>query len=121
MRKFAAVFLVACLLPALYAQKTRFSQEPPKPKSSVDYPLKVHISGVHMRPFGNTEFAYADALVNGKKIDLRCSYMALPLGDYQARLKKNKLSSDPTELDQRYVLLLSDGSTLQCRVAGYSE
>lgn len=126
MRKSAVILLIlVCFLLVAQGQKVRYGQAPPQARASVAYPLAVHISGVHVRSYcgssGCADAVYADALMNGKKIDLRCEYDELPLGDYQARLKKNKLSANPTAIDQKYELRLPDGTTRQCRVAGYSE
>jgi hypothetical protein len=60
----------------MYGQKTRLGQELPRAKPGEDYPIKVHISGVHYRgeylgPGQMADVIYADAVMNGKKIELR--------------------------------------------------
>ena len=112
MRKVAAVlFFLLCFTSVIYGQKTRYGQAP-RAKQGVDYPLKVHISGIHIRTYyaspswlgpnflateRNEDVAYADAVLNGKKIELlgawtwiSGSYQTpLSLGDFQARLLKD--------------------------------
>jgi hypothetical protein len=128
MKKVGVVlFLAVCFLPFIYGQKTRYSQTPqtPKSKAPVVYPLKIHISGIHARSVcggaGCGEDIYADAVVNGKKIDLRGNYLEFPTGDYQARLRSNKPVANPTKLDVKYELIFPDGTIWKCSVAGYSE
>lgn len=108
----------------LFGQKTRFSEHPPKLKPPVAYPLKVHISGIHVRLLcgsGCQAEIYADAVVNGKKIDLAGRYLEFPTGDYQARLRNSESGANPTNLDVKYELLLRDGTVWRCSVAGFSE
>ena len=81
-RVFVALAFCCCSL-AMYGQKTRLGQglpSLPSAKSGTDYPIKVHISGVHYReeylegyPLSNRteEVIYADAVMNGKKVELR--------------------------------------------------
>ncbi len=60
-------------------------RQAPRAKRGVDYPLKVHVSGIHIRTYyespswlgpnflateRNQDVAYADAVLNGKKIEL---------------------------------------------------
>lgn len=126
MRKSIAVlFLLACLLPTVYGQKTRFSQQPHKPKPPIVYPLKIHISGVQVLTTCNGNGCYGDmaayAVLNGKKIDLTGNYLDFPTGDYQARLRTMKPVANPTKIGVKYELLLPDGTVWRCIVSGFSE
>jgi hypothetical protein len=52
MKKFVVVLsLLLCSITSAYGQKTRFGQTPLKAKPGIDYPIKVHISGIHIRPY----------------------------------------------------------------------
>jgi hypothetical protein len=82
MKKFVALLiLLLCITSLNYGQKTRFGQAP-RAKQGTDYPLKVHISGIHIRTYyespswlgpnflateRNQDVAYADAVLNGKR------------------------------------------------------
>lgn len=127
----------------MYGQKTRFGQAP-RAKSGVDYPLNVHISGIHIRTYyaspswigpnflaaeRNNDVAYADAVISGKKIELLGAWTWIPgtfqtplaPGDFQARLIKDppKMSAGP--IYQEYELLLPGGIVWHCAVTGISE
>jgi hypothetical protein len=121
-------------------QKTRFGQELPHAKPGDDYPIKVHISGKHYREeyagSGQDEdVIYADAVMNGKKVELRgyqgadfqyphghpLKYYKLPLGDYQARLLKDSQKVDEAPLFQVYELVLPDETVWRCTVTGILE
>jgi hypothetical protein len=95
----------------MHGQKTRWGQELPHAKTGDDYPIKVHISGIHYRGeytgSGQTaDVIYADAVMNGKKVELRgdreapFQYYKLPLGDYQARLLKDPHKMGDTPIFQ---------------------
>jgi hypothetical protein len=125
----------------MHGQKTRFGQELPHAKPGDDYPIKVHISEKHYRGeyFGSQaeDVIYADAVINGKKVELRgyqgtvnqypyghpLKYFNLALGDYQARLLKysNKSKVDDTPLFEVYELVLPDKTVWRCTVTGISE
>jgi hypothetical protein len=125
-----ALFLVACL-PLLCAQKTRYGQEPPKAKPGVDYPIKVHISGVRIRTYcdqGCTDYLHAEVVMDQKKLELTGSFLYEPRssqvnllpGDYTARLlKANK--GEATPLYNQYELLLPDRHLWRCTVTGIFE
>jgi hypothetical protein len=60
----------------MYGQKTRYGQELPHAKPGDAYPIKVHIAGLHYRgeyvgSGQNEDVIYADAVMNGKKVELR--------------------------------------------------
>jgi hypothetical protein len=116
----------------MHGQKTRFGQELPHAKPGDNYPIKVHISGLHYRGeyvgSGQTaDVIYADAVMNGKKVELRgeqgipSQHYKLPLGDYQARLLKDSQKVDDPPLFQVYELVLPDKTVWRCNVTGISE
>jgi hypothetical protein len=117
----------------MYGQKTRLSQAPQHAKPGDVYPIKVHISGLHYRSEtlinnGDAEMIYADAVMDGKKIELSggqrshfLTFYKLPLGDYQARLVKDPHKIDGTPMYQQYELVLPDNALWRCTVTGFSE
>ncbi|MGA2349469.1 MAG: hypothetical protein ABSF70_03470 [Terracidiphilus sp.] len=146
MRKFLVVLslLLSALVPT-YGQKTRFGETPTKAKPGVDYPIKVHISGMHLGQFCSTgsegvgcgDAVYVDAVIDGKKIELRGSwpldsvpyqwdkdrikhFYLLP-GDFQARLLKDANSLDGTPIYWNYEFVLPDRTIWRCTVTGISE
>ena len=134
MKKFIVVlFLLLCSTSLIYGQKTRYGQAH-RAKQGVDYPLKVHVSGIHLRTYyvgqnENKDVAYADAVLNGKKIELlgawtwiSGSYQTpLSLGDFQARLLKDSPKMSVSPIGQEYELLLPEGIAWRCTVTGVSE
>ncbi len=132
-RPLIALFLLACL-PLLYAQKTRFSQQPPMAKPGVDYPLKVHISGIRIHPFCDAnrncyDLVYADAVLSQQKLELTGDFLYDPQyvqvspvpGDYTARLLKTAHKGAAVPLYDEYELLLPDLHVWRCTVTGISE
>jgi hypothetical protein len=129
-------FLVAlafcfCSL-AVHGQKTRFGQDLPLAKPGVDYPIKVHISGVHYRGeyIGSDQYdgvIYADAIMNGMKVELKggqgvpSHYYKLSLGDHQARLLKDSQKIRDTPIFQEYEVVLPDRTIWRCTVTGILE
>jgi hypothetical protein len=144
MKKFAAVlFLLLFSASLIHGQKTRYGQAP-RARQGVDYSLKVHISGIHIRTYyaspswvgpnflateRNQDVAYADAVLNGKKIELLGSWTWIPgsfqtplsPGDFQARLLKDSMKMRVTPIGQEYELLLPEGIVWRCTVTGASE
>jgi hypothetical protein len=137
MKKSAAILLFTlCCVPFLPAQERHYGQEPPKAKQGVDYPIKVHISGIHIASHC-TAFAghalcedalYADALMDGKKIELMGDAAFFPgyqvpllPGDYQARLLKDAHKVGDSRLYQKYEVLLPDRITWRATVTGIFE
>jgi hypothetical protein len=117
------------------SQKTRFGQATEKPNPA-EYPVKVHVSAAHLRHscagFGTnvscSKELYADAIVNGKKIELssegvtfKKDIMLIAPGDYQAKPTKDNHNSDSTLFSQGYDLLLPDNTVMHCVVSGISE
>jgi len=141
MKRTAVILLLTmCFMPSLYGQKTRYAQEPPKAKPGVDYPIKVHISGVHVRtlclqePVGVAsrdscnDTLYADAIVNGARIELMGDFLwfpgyPIPLlpGDYQARIFRDHQTKNGTPLFLEYELVFPDRSVWHSTVTGFSE
>jgi hypothetical protein len=116
----------------MHGQKTRLGQGLPHAKPGDDYPIKVHISGLHYRGeyIGSGQTAdviYADAVMNGKKVELQgdrevpFQYYKLPLGDYQARLLKDPHKMGDTPIFQIYEVVLPDRTVWRCTVTGISE
>ncbi|MGD0348080.1 MAG: hypothetical protein ABSA85_15055 [Terracidiphilus sp.] len=137
-RPLTALLLLACL-PVLCAQKTRMGQQPPYAKPGVDYPIKVHISGMRIQyeydpsrhelgagPYGDE--LHANAVIDQKKLELTCGFLydshyyqpAFFPGDYTARLlKPNKGAAAP--IFDEYELLLPDRHVWRCTVTGIFE
>jgi hypothetical protein len=116
----------------MQGQKTRLGQELPRARPGVDYPIKMHISGIHYRGeyigSGQTkDVIYADAVVNGKKVELRgdrevpFQYFKLPLGDYQARLLKDPHKLNDMPLFQVWEIVLPDRTVWPFTITGISE
>jgi hypothetical protein len=143
MRKLSVVLLLLICTASMLGQKTRFGQAP-RAKPGVDYPLKLHISGIHIRTYyagpswtgpnfldteRNEDVAYADAVLNGKKIELlgawtwiSGSYQTpLSLGDFQGRLLKDSPKVGRAPIGQEYELLLPEGIVWRCTVTGVFE
>lgn len=117
---------------SLYAQKTRFGQELPNAKPGVDYPLTIHVYGLHVQSDCSTGYCSdvleADVTSNGRKLELQCasglsekSYHrpeALSFGDFRARLLK---PASGTELGDGYEILLPQNKVLGCTLSGMYE
>jgi hypothetical protein len=131
-RPLIAVILLACL-PLLYAQKTRYGQEPPKAKPGVQYQVKVHISGIRIRRYCDAgtcdDVLHANAVLNQQKIELTGDFIYTPgffpvnlvPGDYTARLLKIARKSAAVPLYDEYELLLPDRHVWRCTVTGIFE
>ena len=133
-RTFVALIFCLCTL-GLYGQRERYGQQLPHAKPGVAYPIKVHISALHYRsdinsnhPDNVTYFIYADADMNGEKVELAMcpgvpfKHYKLPLGDYQARLLKDPDKTGvASPLFQLYELLLPNNTVLNYTVTGISE
>lgn len=134
MKRHCAVLAVLLLASALQAQKIRAGQELPNAKRGVDYPLTLHVYGIHIRPECEKGYCvnsiFADVTVNGqKKLELRGSsgvpdkpYAGIAslihLGDFRARVLKN---GGGMELGDEYELVLPDDRVLEFVVTGMME
>jgi hypothetical protein len=90
MKKLAVViFLLLCTTTSIYGQKTRYGRVPPKAKPGVDYPIAIHISGIHIRQYCKENWGekyascddvvYADVIIKGMKIEMMgYKYAATP-------------------------------------------
>ena len=128
MRKIAAVLVITiCIFPFLQAVKAQSVQEQAQTKLKTDYPILVHISGIHIRTHCGgvikscDDVLYADATLNGKKVDLVGEVVPIVLGDYTARFAKKKPVIGLQELGQKYEVLFPDNTYWRCTVAGFSE
>jgi len=132
-----ALCFIACL-PVLQSQVLRFGQEPTYAKPGVDYPIKVHISGIRVRSYcsenGCDEELRADAMLNQQKVELtgriiygprafynpRNAQDRLMPGNYTARLLKTHKGADSLLYDE-YELLMPDQRVWHCQVTGIFE
>ena len=127
MKKFIAVLFL------LLFSTFGWAADKPNP---ADFTIKLHISATHIRHFCSGAFAtitcadglYADAILNGKKIELggedviiKKNVMLITPGDYQVKLTKDYHNSDNTLFGQEYELLLPDGTVWHCWATGISE
>jgi hypothetical protein len=133
----AAVLLFVCSVALVSAQKTRFGQALPKAKTGVDYPVKIHVSGIHLRDDCEKSAAgsltcddviYVDAQLAGQRVELRGFQIwypghAMPLvaADYQARLVKAPKPAGPNPIGTEYELLMPDRTIWLSTVTGFSE
>lgn len=131
---FAVLFLLLCSIAPIHGQKTRFGQAPPYAKPGVDYPIKVHISGMHIRTYCSSgehvsceDLVYADLIMSGKKIELRGDWeysdyqLRLLPGDYDARIVKANHPTDDFPIYQNYEVILPDKRVFRGVVTGISE
>ena len=136
MKKICAGLLFLLFSVSLHAQKTRMAQELRYAKPGVDYPMVVHVYGVHVRTDclkGHWEgycanVLFADITSNGRKLELQSSdaipenpydnTWLLSFGDFHARVLKN---ASGVELGDEYELLLPNKRVLKCVVMGMVE
>ena len=132
MRRVLVTLAICFCSLAMQGQKTRLGQELPHAKPGDDYPIKVHISGIRYRKEyvgsgQNADIIYADAVMNGKKVELRgdreapFQYYKLSLGDYQAKLLKDPHKVGDTPIFQIYELVFPDRTVGSFTVTGISE
>jgi hypothetical protein len=128
MKRLVAVFLLLlCATPFSYGQRARGAQSDHGTQSKTDYPIQVHISGIHIRTHCGSvirscdDVLYADATLNGKKVDLMGAVTSIAPGDYVARLQKKSPVRDLQEIGQKYEVLFPDHTYWRCTVTGFSE
>jgi hypothetical protein len=94
----------------------------PVNQNPADYPIKLHISATHFRPYG----LYVDAILDGKKVELsgwvdsKESLLIVP-GDYLALLPKKLRDGGGAALGQQYYVLLPDKTSWTFVISGFSE
>jgi hypothetical protein len=132
------VLFSVCAVALAPAQKTRYGQQLPKAKPGVDYPVKVHVSGIHLRRDCTTssieangpcaDKIYADALVDQRKLELMGYQIWFPSrpiplipGEYPARLFKAPRVAGANPIGDEYELVLPDQTIWRCTVTGISE
>lgn len=132
-RSSTILLLLCCFSQFVSGQKTRFGQAPTTAKPGVDYPLTMHISGIHIRTYFNEhetcrDVIYADAIMNANKIELMGTRdlgpfkgLKLALENYQARLVNDNSSAELNMIGQKYELVLRDKTVWRCTVTGISE
>lgn len=137
-----AMLVFLLVVPLVYGQKTRLGQAPPKAKSGVGYPLKAHVSGIHIRTECDVfslaphllnhpcdEYAFVDTTIDGQKMELMGKWSWVPgeyqtplaVGDLQARRVKEAAPGANSPLYRQYELLLPDKTAWRCEVRGYDE
>jgi hypothetical protein len=139
MKKFFVIsFLLLCTASSIYCQKTRFGQEPSYAKPGVDYPIKVHITGMHIRSYCTSHWddrygsscgdvLYADVILDGKKLELRGDWassnyqLRLLPGNYDARLLKANHQADDFPINDIYEVLMPDKRVFRGTITGISE
>jgi hypothetical protein len=137
-RLFVALAFCFCSL-AMQGQKTRYGQDLPHAKPGIDYPIKLHVSGVRYRQeyvgSGQTaDIIYVDVVMNGsdvvmneKKLELRgdkefpFQFYKLSPGDYQARLLKDPHKMENTPIFRIYEVVFPDKTVGSFTVTGISE
>jgi hypothetical protein len=107
-----------CIVFLLSASVVNFAQS----GQATKYPIKVHVSSSEQQGFGMQQQQVLRVVIDGKKYQLIAinSPWALPVGDYQARITKDKPIKGG-QYDRRYELIFSDGWTVQYIVGGESE
>lgn len=125
-RSAAGLVLMSCFLPFLHGQEPRDARQPARDAHGADYPIHVHISAIHIRTHCGTlthcdDALYADATLDGKKVDLMGDNVPITPGDFVARPVKKSHADDLQLLGQKYEILFPDKTHWLCTVAGFSE
>jgi hypothetical protein len=136
MRQLSVIMALCFCSLAMYGQKTRYGQTPSNAKPGVDYPIQLHITGLHIRThcaypllgrFTCDDVLYVDAVFDGIKIELmddgssNSVFGMLSPGDYQARLAAKNPGTILTSFGQKYELLLPNNAVWMGSITGYSE
>ncbi len=117
---------------SLQAQRTRLGQNLPTAKAGVNYPLTVHIYGLHVRADCElglcANVLFVDAALNGRKLELRGDndvverpykgVSRLTFGNFRARVLKNDSGAN---LGDEYELLTPDDHVFHCVLSGIVE
>ncbi len=129
-KKLCVALAVLLGVGALHAQKTRMGQEMPFVKPGVNYPVVVHVYGIHVRPDCTEGYCvntlYADVVAIGRKLELGCATgipekpyfkkgAPLSFGNFHARVLRN---GSGTALGDEYELVLPNKRVLGCVVSG---
>jgi hypothetical protein len=131
------LMLLISVVPFAYGQKTRFGPRPPETKAGVDYPVRVHVTAIHIashcselkEPASCRDVVYAESVIDGKKLELMGdrewlpTFYAFPVlpGDYKARMTKEAPTAGLAPLDREYELVMPDEKIWRCAVTGISE
>jgi hypothetical protein len=128
--------MATCFASCVCGQKLRYGQTPPKAKQGVSYPIKIHVSSIHIRSLCSVsveatceDVAYAEATANGERIELMGNWywdpkhyrLPLTLGDHQARLLKDGSKAGAGPFYRKYELVLADRTVWRCTVTGIAE
>jgi|SRR5215469_14799823 len=94
--------------------------------NTTDYNVTVHVSTTRMVRYGNTagRFQNLTVIIDGKKYELESLGMPnslLMLGDYKARIVKDRHGAGEYESWRVYEFLLPDHKTRQFVLVGQSE
>jgi hypothetical protein len=136
-KSLALLMMVMSVAPTAYGQKMRFGPGPPEAKVGVDYPIRVHVTAIHIRshcselkePASCRDVIYAESMIDGKKLELMGgrtwlpTFYAFPVmpGDYKARMTKDSPTASFAPLDREYELVMPGGKIWRCSVSGTSE
>jgi hypothetical protein len=88
-----------------------------------DYPIKVHVNSSELLGGGMQLNQILHVVIDGKKyqlIAIGSRPWALPVGDYRARIAKDK-PIEGGQYDRRYEFIFPDGKKAQFYVGGESE
>ena len=108
-----------CVVFLLSASFLSFAQN----ATAKEYPIKVHVSSSEQQGFSMQQQQVLRVVIDGKKyqlIALGSRPWALRVGDYQARIIKDK-PIEGGQYERRYELIFPDGKTAQYDVGGESE
>lgn len=81
---------------------------------SATYAINVHVSASRMAIHNGAYFQELSVLIEGKKYELQsesATYGILMLGDYKAKLLKDRRKTKPYDSWQEYEFLFSDNNT----------
>lgn len=110
--------LIAILLmaPALAC-----AEKKPLPDAA-NYTVTVHVQSSQVVYTDGNIAQHLDVAIDGKKYELQAlpAAQVLPVGDYKARISKEKISPDH-EYSRVYEFLFADGTTRRYNVVGESE